>query len=79
MDSKTISNLILILEQSIPLLIKAATDIWPVIQELIATIMSSEQATPEQLAATAALKKQADEAFDAAVKARLAQIGGYSE
>lgn len=71
-DSKGINKVVTMLLQIVPIIVKEAQDLLPMVQNIIAALSSKDGVTAEQLAALKALDAQVDAAFDAAVAAYLA-------
>lgn len=68
LTSGSTSNIISILEQILPTIVKEATDLIAPVQNIIAAIQGSGTVTADQVAALAALNAQLDAAFDAVAK-----------
>ena len=69
MSGGAVSNIITMLENIIPIVVKEATDLLVPIQSIISDLRGSGVLTPDQLAATEALSAKVDAEFDAAAKA----------
>ena len=69
-SSASIAKAIAMLEEILPLVIKEAKDLLPMVKDAIATLSSANsQTTDEQIAQLAAMDAQVDAAFDAAAAA----------
>ena len=68
-SSGAVGNIITLLEQIIPVAVKEATDLVPIIQNIISQIRGGSTVTADQLAALDALDARIDAEFDAAAKA----------
>lgn len=71
-DSKGINKVVTMLLQIVPIIVKEAQDLLPMVQNIIAALSSKDGVTADQIAALKALDAQVDAAFEAAVSAYLA-------
>jgi hypothetical protein len=71
-DSKGVNKVVAMLLQVVPIVVKEAQDLLPMVQNIIAALSAKDGVTPDQLAALKALDAQVDAAFDQAVAAYLA-------
>jgi hypothetical protein len=65
-DNKTVDKIIDLLEQWIPVLLKEAQDLIPIVQNIISTLQGNDILTPDQVTAIDALNAKVDTDFDAA-------------
>lgn len=68
-SSSEIDNIVTILEEWLPTLLKEAEDLVPVVQQIITTLQGNSTLTDDQKSAIDALNAQVDADFDAAAKA----------
>ncbi|MGJ4857083.1 hypothetical protein ACN6KF_003067 [Labrys sp. La1] len=65
-DNKTVDKIVTLLEQWIPVILKEAQDLIPVVTGIIATLQGNDVLTPEQVATIDALNAKVDADFDKA-------------
>jgi hypothetical protein len=71
-DSKGINKIVTMLLQIVPIIVKEAQDLLPMVQNIIAALSSKDGVTADQVAALKVLDAQVDAAFEQAVAAYLA-------
>lgn len=68
-DNKTVDRIVSLLEQWIPVILKEAQDLIPIVTGIIASLRGSDVLTPDQINAIDALNAKVDADFDAAAAA----------
>jgi len=70
-NNQQINNIITLLEQWLPTLVKEATDLVPLVQQIIDTLRGNATLTADQITAIDNLNTQTDADFDAAAAAAM--------
>lgn len=73
-NSSATSSIVQTLVNAVPILIDEAQDLLPMVQNMIRALTSSNGVTDDDMATLEALNKQIDDAFEAAVAAKEAEV-----
>lgn len=72
-NTGTVGKIIEALIAWLPIIIKEANALLPIVKNIILTVQGNPASTADQIAALEALNKDCDEAFDAAAAAAIAE------